>query len=513
MKKIILFSVTIIFGVSLNSMATGLRMNLRSRVYSNLVEGATTYSILEEGNFNTHDISLNYSGSYENSSFSGGVRARASNDRAAYRDEFNINRWFAGFESYSGGLEYGLAVGDVYAGFSDLVFSRSVTGALGQAGIGGFNFQPVYGIQHSASEDSRYRRDSMGFRASQEITGDWEAGFSYAVTRDDEDSMDDDNDIIPLEENTIYGFDLGGSLTENLFFHYSRASSDYRESLSDTDAEDSAYKLRGDYRTRDFNFSGEYSVAGSEFNSLSGYSDRDRKVTALNAGYRFGRRANARLSYERYNNNLDDRLEYTTFVSAPRVRTDIRLLEDLIMNVDLRSRNIESDDTRTTVDRKFSSRGGGVRYSLGTTNLGLNYTRSKNTDENDSNNDYNSDALSLSGSGSYTLKEGAVRLSPALSYRRTKRERGTGDTDKSSGYNLSFNSRFTGTGTVGLTHSKNSRDGGTTNTRNSVRVSYFIAGHTGRTIELEYSVRDNDSGEDDTSYTDKFFQAGMNVRF
>ncbi len=488
-------------------------MNLRSNIYHNLVDGATSYSILEEGTYNTHNISVNYSARQGNNSFNSGISARATNDEAAYRDDFKVHRWFAGFDSHTNDLEYGLTVGYVYGSFSDLVFSRAVTGGMGHFNVGGFSFQPVYGMQYGAVKDSMYRRNSMGFRAAQELGEGWNAGFSYALTSDDEDSMDDDNEIVPVEKNTVYGFDITGMLYENLTMRLDTAWSGREEEISDIEEEGRAYKLRADYRTRTFSLGGEYSVAGSSFSSLSGYADRDRRVRAFSAGYRFADFANARFSYETYNNNIDDNLEYTTAVSAPRLRTDFRLTGNIMLNLDLRSRKIESDDRDTTVNRRFKARGGGIRYAIGTSNMGFNYTLSENEDKNDSGNDYEEDALSLTAGGSYRIKEGAVRLSPSASYRQSIRERSAGDRDRSSGYTLALNGRFSDIAAAGISHSCSRRSGGSTSSRVAMSFSYFIAGNTGRALELEYSVRDNDSGEKDTSYTDSVLRAGTSLRF
>lgn len=511
MRKTAVISAYILL-ISAAQAIAGFNLNIRSNLYSNLIEGSTDFSLLEEGNFNTHDISAGYSRSYERSRIRGSISARATNELYAYRDEFSILRWNLAYEGETDNLAYGIIAGEIYETFSDMVFSRALTGGGGYAEIGNIRISPVYGYQYSAEDDIRYRRDTYGGRVSGELPLGIRAGVSFAHTEDDKDSAEDTQGIIPIEKNTVFGFDLNGNFLDSLDISFSWASSEFFESLEDTKMEDTAYRLRADYRMRNLSLGGEYSLAGSSFSSLSGYADRDREVRSLSAGYRFGRRGNARISYEEYRNNLDEQLSFTTRVRSPRFRGDLRVTDRIIMSLDLRSRSIDSDDAANTVDRYFSSRNLSLRYSAGRANLALGYSLSDNTDKNDATRDYEERGVSLSAGSSFTLMDGDLRVSPSLSFRRSIRERGPWDESEFSSLNISVNGSLSDYFGLRVSHSRNDRDDDLKSRRNSIGGSYFIGGERNRTVEVEYIVFSNESAAGN-DYTDKIFRAGLNMRF
>jgi hypothetical protein len=79
---------------------------------------------------------------------------------------------------------------------------------------------------------------------------------------------------------------------------------------------DIAYKLSSNgiflLNAEKINIGVDYERVGPNFNSYSGSGSQDQERIGLNARSRIGSKANARISYQFYHNNLQNNLSYTS---------------------------------------------------------------------------------------------------------------------------------------------------------------------------------------------------------
>ena len=495
-----------------------LSLDVESVMYSNLINGATGFSVLREGNYSVHNMKFGFEKDLGGLKLESGLAARITDDTLVDNNRFEVRRWYMGLGAMGMPVEYSLKLGDVYGELSNYTFSQSLFGLSGYLQFKDFMFKPIYGRQNEAKENLNYRRDSYGFRAEQVLFDKVSVGFNYVDTKDDEGSVDNDSNISQLEENSVYSIDMRTMISRNLVISGNYAQSDYEEKKSSVTEKGTAYNIRTVYRAGALMASGEYEVTGSSFNSISGYTTKDREVMSGSVRYRFLKRIDMILSYENMSNNLNGALPYKTTISIPALRSDIMLGRGLNMNLGYKQRVSESDDTAATVDRKALTYMLGMDYRYAGTNFALDTRMTENTDKKNTDNEYDNIYYRISGRGNYRLKDKDIKILPVLIYSLSQDDLNAGKKDKSA-------SITAGTGVVlsrsweldvkNILNQVERSSTGKDTARNTIRVGilYRFSGEAERTLEANYSFVDHDPDGSAEDYSETVLEFSANLKF
>lgn len=496
----------------------GVSLDLDSSVYTNMISGEESSSILREGSYSVHDLSMRYTRDIEAVRIETGVSGRISDDIYESDERFRLNRWYVGLNSLGRPLEYNLKVGNVYGELSDYTFSQALTGLSGYIQLRDFTLKPVYGTQHYAENNIRYRRDTLGLSAGQIITDRLSLSVNFAEVKDIEGSVKDDADIDALEENSVRSLDINFDPSRNISFSGSYAQSAYEEKKGSLKEEGEAYKIATGFLAGEFRMNADYEYASPSFNSLGGYAVGDRKRVGGVASYRLFNRAEVRVSYENFRNNLEGSLPYSTIVSVPSFSSLINIRRGMSMEAGYRERISVSDDSPKTVDRITRSYTAGINWRLRSISFNANGGLSGNTDKKDSANNYDNISARIGGRGSFPLGNGGLRVMPSLIYSYSRDALESGDNDTSLSVNAAASFLLSENWGFDLRNNNSDirRESTSTNSKRNTftaLVRYRFSEELSRSIEASYTMMDFTGDTKDKDFSERVFRLSSTLRF